>query len=171
MLSNKNESLLFLLNLIFICRYAHQNELSDLEKHRILSDNETGNHQLKITSIFDEILAGCPTHIHDEALLPFNQIQKYLILANYDRLFDSILSYLRTNESNGSLLRFSTHICLFLYEQNHSDNFNPKTFIEIVTTYIHHLVELEFKDLVCYYISKLPANNQCMIYHRFELLS
>ncbi|CAF4811396.1 unnamed protein product, partial [Rotaria sp. Silwood2] len=66
---------------------AHQNELTDIEKHRILSDNGIRNHQLKMPSIFDEILAGCPTHIRDEALLPFNLIQKYLILADYERLF------------------------------------------------------------------------------------
>ncbi|CAF5105315.1 unnamed protein product, partial [Rotaria sp. Silwood1] len=144
---------------ILVC--AHQNELTDIEKHRILSDNGIRNNQLKMPSIFDEILAGCPTHIRDEALLPFNLIQKYLILADYDRLFHSILSFLHTNnELNGSLLRFSTHICLFLYEQNHSEKFNQNNFIEILTTYIHHLIELEFKDLVFYYISKLPSNNQ-----------
>ena len=152
-------------------RNAHQNELTDIEKHRILSDHGTNNHQLNMTSIFDEILAGCPTHIRDEGLLPFNQIEKYLILADYDRLFHSILSFLHTNELNGSLLRFSTHICLFLYEQNHSEKFNEKNFIEILTTYIHHLVELEFKDLVCYYISKLPANNQCMRKLSIDLFS
>ncbi|CAF1067642.1 unnamed protein product [Adineta ricciae] len=140
--------------------YAHQNELSDVDKHRVFSTNEFGTHQLKMTTIFDEILASCPTHIRDEALSPFNQLEKYLILANYDCLCNSIISFLHSNEPNGSLLRFSTHICLFLYEQNHSDNFNQKNFIEILTTYIHHLIELEFKDLVCYYISKLPANNQ-----------
>ncbi|CAF3708853.1 unnamed protein product [Adineta steineri] len=147
--------------------YAHQNELNDVDKHRVLSNDELGNHQLKMTTIFDEILADCPAHIRDEALLPFNQIEKYLILANYDRLFDSILSFLHTNESNGSLLRFSTHICLFLYEQNHSENFNQKNFIEILTTYIGHLIELEFKDLVCYYISKLPLNNQSTLMATF----
>ncbi|CAF4491560.1 unnamed protein product, partial [Rotaria magnacalcarata] len=51
-------------------------------------------------SIFDEILAGCPTHIRDEAVLPFNAIQKYLILADYDRLFHSILSFLHTNNES-----------------------------------------------------------------------
>ncbi len=132
--------------------------MNDLEKSVHLPD-----HRLDMITIFDEILAGCPTHIRDEALLPFNQIEKYLILADYNRLFHSILSFLHTNESNGSLLRFSTHICLFLYEQNHSENFHEKNFIEILTTYIHHLIELEFKDLVCYYISKLPISNQCMI--------
>ncbi|CAF4112432.1 unnamed protein product, partial [Rotaria magnacalcarata] len=108
------------------------------------------------------------THIRDEAVLPFNAIQKYLILADYDRLFHSILSFLHTNnESNGSLLRFASHICLFLYEQNHSEKFNQNTFIEILTTYIHHLIELEFKDLVCYYISKLPPNDQSTIMAKF----
>ena len=120
-------------------------------------------HRLEMTTIFDEILAACPTHIRDEALLPFNQIEKYLILADYDRLFQSILSYLHAHENNGSLLRFSTHICLFLYAQNHSENFHEKNLIEILTTYIHHLIELEFKDLVCYYISKLPVTHQCKI--------
>jgi hypothetical protein len=121
-----------------------------------------------MTTIFDEILAACPTHIRDEGLLPFNQIEKYLILADYDRLFHSILTFLQTNDLNGSLLRFSTHICLFLYEQNHSsEKFNQKNFIQILTTYIHHLIELEFKDLVCYYISKLPADQQCMRFISF----
>lgn len=129
----------------------------------MLASNQFRNRQLKMTMIFDEILSTCPPNIRDEALLPFNQIEKYLILANYDRLFGSILSFLHTNESNGSLLRFSTHICLFLYEQNRSGNFEQKSFVEIVTTYIHHLIELEFQDLVCYYISKLPPNNQCKI--------
>ncbi|UJR15865.1 hypothetical protein I4U23_002791 [Adineta vaga] len=147
--------------------YAHQNELNDIEKHRVFSINEFAGHQFKMTTIFDEILAGCPSHIRDEALLPFNQIEKYLILANYNRLFDSILSFLHTNEFNGSLLRFSTHICLFLYEQNHSESFNQKNFIEILTTYIHHLIELEFKDLVCYYISKLPVHNQSTLMATF----
>jgi len=142
--------------LTIIFRSTHEN---DIEKIDVLSD-----HRLDMITIFDEILAGCPTHIRDEALLPFNQIEKYLILADYDRLFHIILSFLRTNESNGSLLRFSTHICLFLYEQNHSENFHENNFIEILTTYIHHLIELEFKDLVCYYISKLPINNQCIIF-------
>lgn len=114
-----------------------------------------------MTSIFDEIFANCPAHIRDEALQPFHQIQKYLILADYDRLFHSIVTFVQSPELNGSLLRFSSHICLFLYEQNHSKNFNEKTFVEILTTYIRHLIELEFKDLVCYYISKLPTSNQC----------
>ena len=134
--------------------------------HVVTLDRST--HRLDMTTIFDEILAACPTHIRDEALLPFNQIEKYLILADYDRLFHSILSFLHSNESNGSLLRFSTHICLFLYEQNHSENFHEKNFIEILTTYIHHLIELEFKDLVCYYISKLPVASQCMNFENFE---
>ena len=95
--------------------------------------------------------------------LPFNQIEKYLILTDYDRLFQSILSYLHGEETNGSLLRFSTHICLFLYEQNHSQNFQEKTLLEVLTTYIDHLIELEFKDLVCYCISKLPITHQCKI--------
>ena len=113
-------------------------------------------------SIFDEILAGCPNHIRDEALLPFNLIQKYLILADYDRLFHCILTFLSTtNEFNGSLLRFSTHICLFLHEQNRFENSNEINFIKILTSYIHHLIELEFKDLICYYISKLPLDSQC----------
>ena len=148
---------------LFLVRFTHQNELNEIEKQRFLVDNGIRNRQLKMPCIFDEILAGCPTHIRDEALLPFNLVQKYLILADYDNLFDSILSSLRTtNESNGSLLRFSTHICLFLYEQNRSENFNQNNFIEILTTYISHLIELDFKDLVCYYISKLPLNNQCI---------
>lgn len=117
-----------------------------------------------MSSVFNEILATCSVNIRDEAMLPFNQIQKYLILADYDHLFNSILSYLHSNESSGSLLRFSTHVCLFLYGQNHSDDVHKKTFMEILTTYIHHLIELEFKDLVCYYISKLPSNNQCNNY-------
>lgn len=151
---------------LFVFSRAHEHELSDIEKQRILSDHGPGSHQLKMPSIFEEILAGCPTHIRDEALLPFNLIQKYLILADYERLFHSILSFLHIpNEPSGSLLRFSTHISLFLYEQNQSEQFNQKTFIEILTKYIHHLIELEFKDLVCYYISKLPPDNQCKIFY------
>ncbi|CAF2152166.1 unnamed protein product [Rotaria magnacalcarata] len=152
----------------YILIRAHEHELTDIEKHRVLSDHGLENRQLRMPSIFDEILVGCPTHIRDEAVLPFNAIQKYLILADYDRLFHSILSFLHTNnESNGSLLRFASHICLFLYEQNHSEKFNQNTFIEILTTYIHHLIELEFKDLVCYYISKLPPNDQSTIMAKF----
>lgn len=127
-----------------------------------MSDDQGSRHpQWTMTSIFEEILAACPTHVRDEALLPFHQIQKHLILADYDRLFRSILTFLPSNELNGSLLRFSTHICLFLFEQNPSSQFNEKTFIDILTAYIQHLIELEFKDLVCYYISKLPLTNQC----------
>jgi hypothetical protein len=129
-----------------------------------MSDDHRPRHtHWTITSIFDEILAGCPTHIRDEALLPFHQIQKYLILADYNRLFDGIKICLRSNEFNGSLSRFATHICLFLFEQNHSNEFNIETFIDILTIYVNHLIDLEFKDLVCYYISKLPSIHQCTI--------
>ena len=114
-----------------------------------------------MASIFEEIFANCPANIRDEALLPFHQIQKYLILADYERLFQSIVAFLPSPDINGSLLRFSTHISLFLYQQNHSDRFNEKTFVDILSTYIRHLIELEFKDLVCYYISKLPSTQQC----------
>lgn len=143
------ERKLFHLSIILIFRSTHG------------SEGDKPLHRLQMTTIFDEIVAVCPTHIRDEASLPFNQIEKYLILADFDRLFQSILSYLHGEESNGSLLRFSTHVCLFLYEQNHSEQFHEKTLLDILTTYIHHLIELEFKDLVCYYISKLPTTQQC----------
>ena len=127
-----------------------------------MSDEQGTRHpQWTMTSIFEEILTACPSHVRDEALLPFHQIQKQLILADYDRLFRSILTFIPSNELNGSLLRFSTHICLFLFEQKQSKQFSEKTFTEIITAYIHHLIELEFQDLVCYYISKLPAIQQC----------
>jgi len=124
-------------------------------------DSEKVAPRFDMLTIFDEILSTCPTTIRDEALQPFHQIERYLILADYNRLFQSILTFVQQPDINGCLLRFATHICLFLFEQNSSEHFHENQFAEILTVYIQHLIELEFKDLVCYYISKLPEDKQC----------
>lgn len=115
---------------------------------------------LSIASIFQSLLT-CSDEIAREAAFPFHQIQKFLILADYENLFQNIFGFVNCQDSNSSLLRFSTHICLFLFEQNRSNEFDENMFVEILSVYIRHLIELDLKDLVCYYISKLPNIHQC----------
>lgn len=115
---------------------------------------------LTLKAIFD-LIPTCSTEISSEASSPFHQIEKFIILADYQSLFNNLPKFIVNQDINGSLLRFATHISLFLFQHNNSNQFAEKTYVDIVSTYIQHLIELEFKDLVCYYISKLPDEHRC----------
>lgn len=107
-----------------------------------------------------------------DAQSPFSVILKHVIMSGLDGFrsgTNDLMEFLKTmvtsNEQNGLLVRFSSHLALFYRAA--SFQIKDDTFIEIIDTYSEYLIHNQYREIIAYYVSQLPTELQINRYSKF----
>lgn len=125
------------------------------------------NNKMTIEEIFNDL--GTRDNIRAVAELKMTIIRKYLILDDIQELMRNINQWLDDLKNDGQMLRFLTHIVLFmrqierLHAAAHEDIGN-----KVIQYYVEYLTrESNEAHLIAFYTAALPANMQVALYARF----
>lgn len=116
-------------------------------------------------SIFNRIEAN--ENVQRESQDFYHVIQKWVILGDVEKLLDVMAQWIRGQENTlpQHLIRFMAHVVLFLRSTQHRVNEDKCNVV--LEAYVKYLIEEDHKELVSFYVSKLPPAAQVHWYARF----
>lgn len=124
------------------------------------------NNKMTIEEIFNDL--STRDNIRDMAENKMTIIQKYLILDDIPMLMRNVSGWLDDLQNDGQMLRFITHIVLFMRQigrlhEQHEDIGN-----RVIKTYIAYLIrESSEAIIVAFYTAAVPATMQIELYAQF----
>ncbi|XP_067622846.1 nuclear pore complex protein Nup107 isoform X2 [Eurosta solidaginis] len=130
------------------------------------------NAKMSLEQIFEELSVHKDAAVRDYASSKIGTIQKYLILDNIGELLQHMRRWIEESSSNieskklsPHLLRFLTHIVLFMRQIGRVDK--EDTADRIVGAYVEALIEMGDAQLIAFYTAALPAKMQIYLYSKF----
>lgn len=124
------------------------------------------NNKMTIEEIFNEL--STRENIRDVAEDKMTIIRKYLILDDVAELMRNINCWLDEIKNDGQMLRFITHIVLFMRQIDRQHEQQGDIGNKVIQTYVEYLMkESTEPTLVAFYTSALPQNMQIDLYARF----
>lgn len=124
------------------------------------------NNKMAIEQIFDELNAHKNVPVREVANHYITIIQKYIILDDIPELIKKINEWVDDIRNDGQMLRFITHLILFLrqIDRSHQDNIADK----LIKTYVEFLIRQNAESqLVAFYTAALPPKQQVALYASF----
>lgn len=121
------------------------------------------DNKMTLEQIFDELDAHKNLMVRETAKHHMTIIRKYIILDDIPELFRNIDTWLDDIKNNGQMLRFITHIVLFMRQtgRQHQEQIANR----IIKTYTEFLIsEVSEPSLVAFYTATLPAQQQVPLY-------
>lgn len=124
------------------------------------------NNKMTIEEIFNEL--STRDNIRDVAEDKLTIIRKYLILDDVPELMRNINCWLDDLKNDGQMLRFITHIVLFMRQIDRQHEQQGNIGNKVIKTYIEYLMnESSEPALVAFYTSAVPSDMQINLYARF----
>lgn len=124
------------------------------------------NNKMTIEEIFNDL--STRQNIRAVAEDKMTIIRKYLILDDTQELMRNINQWLDELKADGQMLRFITHIVLFMRQIGRLDSANEDTGSKAIQYYVEYLTrESNEAHLIAFYTAALPPNLQITLYARF----
>lgn len=124
------------------------------------------NNKMTIEEIFNEL--STRDNIRKVAEDKMTIIRKYLILDNVPELMRNIDSWLPELKNDGQMLRFITHIVLFMRQIGRQHQQPEDIGNNVIKTYVEYLMQESSEPmLVAFYTAAVPSNMQIDLYARF----
>ena len=131
------------------------------------------NSKMSLEQIFDELLVHNDAAVRDYAQSKVGIIQKYLILDNVSELLTQMNRWIEEEQTgpdndsslNSHLLRFLTHIVLFMRQIGRVDKEDAAD--RIIAAYVDCLIQMKDAQLVAFYTAALPQKLQIALYSKF----
>lgn len=124
------------------------------------------NNKMTIEEIFNEL--STRDNIRDVAEDKMTIIRKYLILDDVPELMRNINCWLEDLKNNGQMLRFLTHIVLFLRQIDRQHEQQGDIGNKVIKIYVEYLMKESTEPaLVAFYTSAVPPDMQIDLYARF----
>jgi len=124
------------------------------------------NQKLDLNSqenIFETISATSNVEIRSQSKLPFSVSQECIILNSVGKLVDEVLSWTQNSNFDPQILRFATHLIMFL--KDIGEDVDTEKFNDILYKYVSFLSsDLRTSCLVAKYCSTLPKSLQVDAY-------
>lgn len=122
--------------------------------------------KMTLEDIFKKLEAHENKMIQSEANNPLNIVQKYLILDEIPELMKCIDMWLEDYLlKSPQMLRFLTHVVLFLRQINRSHEENIEN--RLIQAYVEYLIQINDPQLVAFYTAALPRTMQINLYSQF----
>lgn len=122
--------------------------------------------KMTIEEIFDEL--GTRDSIRDVAEHQMTIIRKFLILDDIQELMRNINKWIDELKSNGHMLRFITHIVLFLRHIGRQQPQHDEIGNKVIETYVDYMIKESFDpNLVAFYTAALPDDKQIDLYAKY----
>lgn len=124
------------------------------------------DNKMTLQDVFDELHAHKNTSVSGMAKHEMTIIRKYLILDDIPELMRNMSTWLDNLKNDGQMLRFITHIVLFMrqIDRRHQEDIADK----IIQTYVEFLINgASDAHLVSYYTAALPAKQQIDLYSKY----
>lgn len=122
--------------------------------------------KMTIEEIFDEL--GTRDNIRDVAEHQMTIIRKYLILDDIQELMRNINKWLYDLRNDGQMLRFITHIILFMRQIGRQQQQQEDIGNKAIKAYVEYLIKGSFEpSLVAFYVAALPKDIQTDLYAQF----
>lgn len=124
------------------------------------------NNKMTIEEIFNEL--STRENIRDVAQDKMTIIRKYLILDDIQELMRNINQWLDDLKNDGQMLRFISHIVLFMRQIGRQHEQHGDIGSKVIKTYVEYLMkESNEPSLIAFYTSALSPNMQIELYARF----
>lgn len=124
------------------------------------------SNKMTIEEIFDEL--STRDNIRAVAEHQMTIIRKYIILDDFHELMRNIDQWIDGLKNNGQMLRFITHIILFMRQIGRQDKQYEEIGNNAIKTYVNYLIrELADPALVAHYTAALPYGTQIELYALF----
>lgn len=121
--------------------------------------------EVTLEDIFTELRASKDQTIRNQASKPDHLIQKYIILDQIPQLMEEIETLIHLGICDSQLLRFLTHLVLFLRRIGKCTN--DKIANKVLLAYVRILIDIGDPILVSYYTATLPQEDQVTNYAHF----
>lgn len=122
--------------------------------------------KMTIEEIFNDL--STRDNIRDVAEHKMTIVRKYLILDDIPELMRNINEWLDDLKADGQMLRFITHIVLFMRQIERLDAAHEDVGNKAIQYYVEYLTrESNEAHLVAFYTAALPENLQMTLYARF----
>lgn len=127
---------------------------------------EYWKNEMTMEKIFDEL--GARDSIRDVAEHQMTAVRKYLILDDIQELMRNINDWLNGLKNNGHMLRFVTHIVLFMRQIGKIPTHQIDIANNVIQTYVEFLISGSFEPaVVAFYTASLPDALQTCLYSKF----
>nr|XP_014097162.1 nuclear pore complex protein Nup107 isoform X1 [Bactrocera oleae] len=128
------------------------------------------NSKMSLEQIFEELSVHKDVAVRDYTCSKVGIIQKCLILDNIGELLQIMRRWVEESDKSNDprdphLLRFITHIVLFLRQIGRVDKEETADFI--VAAYVESLIKMGDAQLVAFYTAALPGKFQMFLYSKF----
>lgn len=124
------------------------------------------DNEMSIEEIFDEL--STRDNIRGVAEHQMTIIRKYLILDDIQELMRNINQWIDDLRNNGQMLRFITHIVIFMRQIGRQPKDQEDIGNNAIKTYVDYLInESADPALVAHYTAALPCNLQINLYAKF----
>lgn len=121
------------------------------------------DNKMTLEQIFDELEAHRNSSVRETAKHQMTIIRKYIILDNIPELMRNIGTWLEDIKNNGQMLRFVTHIVIFMRRagRQHQEPIANR----VIKTYTEYLInDSADASVVAFYTSNLPAQEQVPLF-------
>lgn len=124
------------------------------------------DNKMTLEEIFDELAAHKNVVVRDIANHRMTIIRKYIVLDDIPELVRSIGTWLDDVKQDGHMLRFLTHIILFMRQ---IDRRHPEDIADnVIRTYVEYLIGQSAEpSLVAFYTAALPGKQQIDLYAKY----
>ncbi|RDD42741.1 Nuclear pore complex protein Nup107 [Trichoplax sp. H2] len=115
--------------------------------------------------IFDALDNNSNESVRHHASCYYQTAQKHVILDDVNDFLAKSISWIGSNERSSDVLRFLTHLALFL--RGIGLNLNDEVCDNVIELYVQGLIKAEKIELVATYTAALPSQSQIAVYAKF----
>lgn len=124
------------------------------------------DNKMTLEEIFDELSAHKNVSVREIAKHRMTIIRKYIVLDDIPELMRNVNSWLEDLKHDGQMLRFITHIVLFMRQ---IERLHPEEMADnVIRAYVEYLISQSAEpSLVAFYTAALPGTQQIELYAKF----